>query len=164
MKSMAKFIERLRARELRKDGESIRSIAQKVRVSKSSVSMWCGDIELTKAQKEKLVADDRVGGEKGRQISSQNKIKERLCRMGKYKDAGRKMVGKINKRELFLVGIALYWAEGNKKDRRLVFTNSDPEMIKIWIRWLVDCLAIPAEDIYCYLGINEVHKKKGFSG
>lgn len=145
---------------MRKMGESIGSIKLKLGVSKSSVSLWCSDIELTTEQRDCLIESDRRGGAIGRAKASISIRKERLNRMSKYMVKGRKMVGQMSNRDLFLVGIALYWAEGDKKNRRLKFTNSDPEMIKIWIKWLKECLKVPRDDIYCYLGINQLHLKR----
>jgi transcriptional regulator with XRE-family HTH domain len=43
---MAKSLQRIEARKLRKEkGLSIKEIAEKVRVGKSTVSLWCRDIE-----------------------------------------------------------------------------------------------------------------------
>lgn len=92
--------------------------------------------------------------------ASKNKIKERMDRLEKFKELGKNMVGNISKRDLFLVGIALYWGEGNKKGRRLILSNSDPEMIKIWIKWLIECLNLSISDISCNVGINEIHKDR----
>jgi hypothetical protein len=38
---------------------------------------------------------------------------------------------------LFVFGVALYWGEGSKSrlDPRLALTNSDVEMLRVWIRW-----------------------------
>jgi len=86
------------------------------------------------------------------------KSKERLERMDRFMNSGKKMIGMVSKRDLFVAGVALYWAEGNKKQRRLVFSNSDPLMIKIWIKWLVDCLGISKNEITCQIGINQIHQ------
>jgi len=51
---MAKSKERNRAIELRKKGESIKVIAKKIGVSKSSTSIWCRDIILSPMQIQKL--------------------------------------------------------------------------------------------------------------
>ena len=51
---MAKSKQMLQARQLRKEGESIKVIAKKLSVSVSSVSVWCRDIELSKEQIESL--------------------------------------------------------------------------------------------------------------
>jgi hypothetical protein len=40
----------------------------------------------------------------------------------------------------FFLGIGLYWGEGNKvptdgKLRRLALSNSDPRLLRVWLRW-----------------------------
>ena len=47
---MAKYNERIKAREMRKNGLSIILIAHRLGVTKSSVSLWCRDIILTHEQ------------------------------------------------------------------------------------------------------------------
>jgi predicted transcriptional regulator len=155
---MAKSIERMRAREMRREGVSIKVIAKNVGVSKSSVSVWCRDVELTIEQQNKLIEDDRKGGAIGRAVAAKCKIQERLDRVEKYWEAGRKLVGEMSERDLFVIGIALYWAEGCKKGRKFSFSNSDPKMIRLWIWWLEKCLKISHEDIVCCVGINQIHK------
>ncbi len=91
-------------------------------------------------------------------MAAQSKLRERLHRMEELADVGRKLVGDVTKRDLLIMGIALYWAEGSKKDRKLTFTNSDPEMIKIWMVWLKKCLNVHRKDIFCNVGINELHE------
>ena len=46
-------------------------------------------------------------------------------------------IDNLSDNELRLVGIALYWAEGCKGDASggVEFTNSDPAMIKLAMRW-----------------------------
>lgn len=155
---MAKFKERILARELRENGESIRVIAKKLGVSRGTVSLWCEDIELTEEQRNKLIEDDRRGGAVGRSLAAISIRKERIKRLAEYVGKGRKLVGAVSIRDLFIAGVALYWAEGNKKNRRLLFSNSDPLMIKLWINWLYKCLSICRNDIYCQVGINQVHQ------
>ncbi len=154
---MAKYKERFNARRLRQQGESIGNISKIVKVSKSSVSLWCRDIVLTRAQEQRLVEKDKQAGAVGRAMARKSKIKERIDRLGRYADLGNKSIKNLDNRELLLVGAALYWAEGDKKNRRVTFTNSDPKMVNLIIAWLKDCLNIRTEDIYCYVGINEAH-------
>lgn len=157
---MAKSKEKLEARVLRRNGESIGLIAKKVGVSKSSVSLWCGDIVLTREQRERLVENDRRGGAVGRSRAAISIKNERLSRLAEYMHKGERMIGQMSARDIFIAGVALYWAEGNKKNRRLVFSNSDPLMIKLLIKWFVECLGIPRTDIYCKVGINQIHKDR----
>ena len=51
----AKDEEKAQARALRKDGWSYRRIAKELKVSMSSVSLWCSDVEITQEQAEELV-------------------------------------------------------------------------------------------------------------
>jgi len=51
---MAKSKAKLQARELRQKGKSIKEIAEILKVSPGSVSVWCRDIELTTHQIEVL--------------------------------------------------------------------------------------------------------------
>lgn len=48
-------------------------------------------------------------------------------------------IGPLSKRELFLVGVSLHWAEGTKAhggQERVTFINSDPDMINTFLAWL----------------------------
>src|SRR5688572_10368152 len=113
---MAKSEKKIRARTLRRKGQSIKSIARELEVSQGSVSLWCRDIILTDKQisiLEKNATDPYYGKR------LQNSLKQQGLRLEKterLKDEGMSEVGELSKRELLLVGIALYWAEGYKKD------------------------------------------------
>ncbi len=159
---MAKSRERLLARGLRRKGESIREIAQKVNIARSTVSLWCRDVVLTHDQLEALVERDKLGGARGRVVAAELSKNRKNERVSFNKNVGFERVGKISNRELFLIGIALYWAEGSKgvRSERFVFVNSDPKMIMIMIRWLRECLHISDEDIICRVGINEIHQER----
>lgn len=157
---MAKFKEKILARKLRKQGKSIKNIAKIINVSKSSISLCCNDILLSDLQKENLSKINLQKIKKGFNIANENRKKERIDRVNFYKTIGIEKVGKLSSRELFLVGSALYWAEGDKKQRRVVFINSDPEMILILIQWLKFCLNIPKERLYCRVEINQTHQKR----
>ncbi len=157
---MAKFKEKMLARELRFQGKSIKNIAKIIGVSKSTTSLWCNDIFLSETQKENLLKDNSEKIKKGSLIASENRKKERINRLKSYKLTGIKKIGNLFKRELFLIGAALYWAEGDKKQRRVVFINSDSDMVLIFIKWLEICLNIPKDRLYCRVEINEKHRNR----
>ena len=46
-----KYAEKIEAVRLRKEGQSYKTILKQVKVSKSTLSMWLRDIELTQKQK-----------------------------------------------------------------------------------------------------------------
>jgi len=65
------------------------------------------------------------------------------------KEAAAREIGPLSDRDLFLAGVALYWAEGAKDkpyDRRenVLFVNSDPGVIKLYLAWL-DLLGVEPE-------------------
>lgn len=157
---MAKFKERILARNLRNQGKSIRDITKIIKVSKSTVSIWCNDIFLSNLQKENLNKIDLVKLKKGSLIAGENRKKERINRVKYYQSIGIRKIGNLSKRELFLIGAALYWAEGDKKQRRVVFINSDPEMVLIFVNWLNVCLNIPKDRLYCRIEINQIHQNR----
>jgi hypothetical protein len=103
---------------------------------------------------------DNQAGRKGSLIANENRKRERLKRVNTYKSIGIKKIGKLSKRELFLIGAALYWAEGGKNQRKTVFINSDPKMILLWIKWVTTCLNIPKERLTCRLEINEIYNSE----
>lgn len=62
-------------------------------------------------------------------------------------------------RELFLVGVGLYWAEGSKnkpyrRQERITFVNSDPDMITMFLAWL-HLLGIERERLRFSVHIHE---------
>lgn len=154
---MAKIEEREKAIKLRKAGESIRNITKQLGVSKSSVSYWCRDISLTESQIKKLSKQQRLGALK----AAENKRKKRKKRVKEMKKLGAREVGAINKRDLFMLGLALYWGEGYKRgSQETALTNSDPSIIKLFIRWLEEIYSISRNDLILRVSINEIHKNR----
>jgi len=155
---MAKFKEKLEARRLRKQGESIKVIAKKLQVSPSSVSYWCRDVKLSPTQikmLEKRARDPHYGRRLEYALAQQRK---RIEKTKKLKKQGRKDIGNLNKRELFLVGAALYWAEGFKKDSQAGFASSDPDMIRLFLRWLNKCCGYQTKDLILRVTVNISHE------
>lgn len=59
----------------------------------------------------------------------------------KTKAEAHREIGEMTDRELFMAGVAPYWAEGSKSkpyDRRerAIFVNSDPGVIRVYLAWL----------------------------
>ena len=75
---------------------------------------------------------------------------------------GNSNVNKISRRELLLIATALYWSEGAKTDSTstLMFVNSDPEMILVMKKFLVDVMNVDLNDIACTIQINKMHEKR----
>ena len=122
-----------KARKLRTRGLSIKEIEKKLKVSRSSVSLWVRDVKLTKKQIEKLYVNKKTGSLKGSYIAAINKIKRKKELTKTMMEDGEKEVGNISNRDKFITGIAMYFAEGTKNSNNVSFSNSDPRSIKFMV-------------------------------
>lgn len=157
---MAKPKEKIRARDLRKQGESIKFIAQHVGVSPSTASVWCRDIKLTSEQIKRLEKQgkDPLYGKRLEYVRKQQK--KRIEKIKKLKQEGIGEVKELNKRELFIAGVALYWAEGFKKDSQAGLASSDPAMINFFLRWLKEVCNYSLDDFILRITVNISHKHR----
>ena len=154
---MVSIFGRDKARVLRKQGKSLNEITKRLRVPKSTVRYWCRDIVLTKSQQKDLFDRQKIGGV----MSAEKLRKKRIVITRQLMKEGMSEIGTISARELKLIGSALYWAEGYRKgDGEFGFTNSDPTMIVLILKWLVDICRIDRENIYARICINSSHRKR----
>ena len=76
-------------------------------------------------------------------------------------DRGGKLIKDISKRDLLIIGTALYWAEGYKRpvvirgktrtSHRVSLTNSDPDLICIFLKFLREVCKVPNEKITIWI-------------
>lgn len=156
---MARSLFKNRAIELRRHGRSVKDIAQELGVAKSTASLWVRDVILTIEQLEQLKKSQIKGRERGRIIGALVQKQARLKRIEEAKVEGRRTISSISKREMLLVGLALYAGEGNKT-REVRFCNSDPKIINFMINWLIICFGINRNQIRLAVGINEAHRSR----
>lgn len=157
---MAKSLLRLKARKLRQRGISVKKIAQYLGISKSTTSVWVRDIVLSVEQLESLRRSSLLGAERGRLKNALMQKEKWQKHMEKARQSGIVTIGNLTNKEFLITGLALYWAEGCKKTRKVEFCNSDPTMIRLLICWLQKYFDILSEDIRCVVGINEMHMKR----
>jgi transposase-like protein len=131
MFSSVKTAERELARRLRREeGASIKEIARRTGAAQSSISRWVRDIELTEDQREALRIAAYNGHVKGRTMNIQLRREARAM----AQEEGRMLAGNVD--PLFVAGCMLYWAEGGKDRNQIKFTNSDPAMVAVFVRFL----------------------------
>jgi len=157
---MAKSKEKNRAFKLRQKGESIKDIAKRLKIAKSTVSWWCRGIKLTPEQVQRLHEKMVKSGYKGRMKGARMQYKRRLKKIEKWKKKGIERIRRLSNRDLLIAGIALYWGEGARKRRGVSFSNSDPKMIKFMIRFFREVWKIDKSRFTGYIGINKIHKNR----
>ncbi|GAA3789719.1 hypothetical protein [Streptomyces chiangmaiensis] len=142
-----------RARQLRLQGWTYDQIEVELGCSRSSVSLWVRDLPKPerKRSREEAAAIASRGWEERLRIRDEERQRA--------KEAAKQAVGGLSARELFLVGVSLYWAEGGKDkpyDRRenVTFVNSDPGMIEVFLAWL-DLIGVERERLRYTVMIHE---------
>jgi hypothetical protein len=138
----AKDVARARALKLRRDGWSVDEIAAEVGVARSTAWTWVRDLAIDPGTEHAAAKRARA-----------NRITDaRWARHRANRDAARGSViaatvaeiGDLSAREVLLIGAAIYWCEGRKAkpwapDERITFTNSDPTLIGMFLRFLDVC-------------------------
>ncbi len=146
-----------KARMLRTKGASLNEIIKKLNIPKSTASNWCQDIALSKEQKRRLAKKQHMGGI----ITAEKRTKDRLALTKQIMEESAAQVDILSQRDLLMLGSALYWAEGYKdKNQEFGFTNSDPAMIKLMIKWLQEVCDIKQEIIHTRICINHIHSRR----
>lgn len=159
--------DKLKAQELRRKGLSYKEILRQIHVSKSTMSEWCKDIPLTVKQTLRLLRNKKLGQRKGSLVAAENKRKARFERREKAKKEAKKEIGRLKKRDRFMIGIALYAAEGDKSDGKGGFSNTDPHLIKFMMEWFIKFCKIPLNRmrgaIWLHEGLSEKKAKNFWS-
>ncbi|PIU50996.1 hypothetical protein COS91_06755 [Candidatus Desantisbacteria bacterium CG07_land_8_20_14_0_80_39_15] len=150
-----KLKEKYLARNLRKQGFSYKEIIQKVEVSKSTVSQWCRDIELSEKEIQRLCKKRKAGGLKGSIKGAKIQQRLRIENTNFLMREGIKEIGKLNRRENLIAGAMLFASEGTKRDGSVDFANSDPRIISFMMKWLIEVCNVPKEKIKAKLYIHE---------
>lgn len=147
--------------ELRRQGLTYAEIQKLFPVSKSTLSMWLKDIKIPEAQKRKHL---RKRLQTLLKISREKKIRKMHETQKIYEDA-MKNIREISKRELWLMGVILYWAAGPKnKEKRsglgVRLTSSNPCLIRFFTEWLLKVGNIKKEEIMFDLYLHENRRKE----
>ncbi|MEI7032402.1 hypothetical protein [Streptomyces pratensis] len=144
---------RARARELRLQGMTYDQIQVELGCSKGSISLWVRD--LPKPERRRTREESSAIGRRGWEATLQRREAERRAARRSAADE----VGAMTGRELFLLGVGLYWAEGSKSkpyrtQERVTFVNSDPGMITVFLTWL-RLLGVAQEHLRFHVHIHE---------
>lgn len=158
---MSKGIEKLEALRLRRKGFSIKEISKKLHVSPGSVSLWCQSVILTTSQKSALEKKRYLAGQVGRQKGADMNRAKRASALTLAKEQAESQVKEISNRELFYLGLGIYWGEGVKsRTGQATVVNSDPRILRVMLRWFVECMGVNKEDFRPYVYISEAHRSR----
>lgn len=140
---------------LRKQGYSIKEIAKKLNIALSTSSLWLENVKLTPETKQILIHKKILGQYKSSVVIRQKTLQRKL----NFDLQARLLVKKIkSSREMdALLCSILYWAEGSKVGSLVCFTNSDPEMISVFLRLFRSSFDLDESKFRCLVHIHEYH-------
>jgi hypothetical protein len=144
---------RERARELRIQGLTYDQIQVELGCSKGSISLWVRD--LPKPERRRSREEASAIAKRGWEATLRRREEERQ----RAKDTAAGEIGTLSDRELFLVGVGLYWSEGSKdkpyaRRENVTFVNSDPGMVQVFLAWL-DLLEVEPQRLRFSVMIHE---------
>lgn len=154
-----------KALKLRLSGKSYNEINKLLSVPKSTLSGWFSNLELSDEAKKKIFKRTRRKSFEGLLKRNKNQRTLAIKRKISIQSESAKEIRNINKDNLLILGAALYWAEGYKRPivkngRELThhpvsLTNSDPDLIRIYLRFLREVCDVPEDRISADIRIFE---------
>lgn len=128
---------------LRKRGRTYGEIRQIYSIPKSTLSNWLMNVKIPKEAKKimqkRVYKKWRINNEIFIKKGIEDAKKIRLAFQAKAANE----IKKVSPSDLKFIGTALFWAEGNKKHRScLRFSNSDPEIIKVIMKFFQEVCKI----------------------
>jgi DNA-binding transcriptional regulator YdaS (Cro superfamily) len=141
---------------MRAEGRSIKEIERLLGVARSSVSRWVKDVQLGDAQRHALAA--RVT--EGRLQAAQRKAHAARLLRAEDQREGRRLAQELD--GLYVAGCMLYWAEGEKNRCRLSVSNSDVELLCIFVDFLRKHFDVSsaAMRIHCHLFADHIARQR----
>lgn len=155
-RALIKNVEKMRSR-----GASYSLITAKYGIAKSTLSYWLSRKYATIFDREKQLEHLKRARVLSNIALEKRGVEERKFISGQIK----KEIDKININDIGLQKMALamlYWAEGSKHRRvsGLIFTNTDPAMISMYSKLLVNTYKIDKSRFTISLHLHYYHKIK----
>ena len=164
--------------KLRLQGKSYLEIQQTLGVPKSTLSGWLANLVINSELRKQIMARAHTKSLAGLLKRNVNQTLEARKRMVAAMSSAATEIKQLSKRDLLILGTALYWAEGYKRlkvrngkevtHHPISLTNSDPMLVKVFIKFLTEVYEIPLEKIKANLRIfkhlNENEMKKFWQG
>ena len=163
---MVQYIEKYKrniAIDMRKKGMSYSEIQNRINIPKSTLSFWLKKIILTDEQENNL--NRRISEALKKSLETKRNKKQKLIE--DIKISSEQDIKEISKKEFWLMGIILYWRErllsGIESDikKGVSFTTSDPDLARLFLKWLMDIGGIKNDEILPDIFIDSKTKSRG---
>lgn len=146
-----------RAIALRKKGYSLKDVERDLGIRRSTLSGWFKSISLTNKQKERLLDRWKHGliFARGKAVTWHNNQKQ--LRMDAAKEAAKKTLDYVSAKDKNILELALamlYLGEGFKKSVQTGMGNSDPFILRFFIKSLKNNFDMDADKMKCELHLR----------
>lgn len=138
---------------LRQKGKTVNEIAKETGCPKSTSAYWCRKIFLSKSARAKLSQTTRINLTMARKKALQkNKEKQEII-LGNIKKENLYLKKILTNKDTTKIALAmLFLGEGVKNTKgSLVFGNSDPKIIALFLKLLKKCFPIDNQKFRCTL-------------
>ncbi len=141
------------ARLLRRKGFSFLDIQNRlgIKIPKSTLSYWLKDIVLPPAAQLKIKEAQRRGLIKARRGAISEKNRKRASRLAGIENTYRDLPPLLARNDVAMIALALlYLCEGGKhRTASLVFGNTDPKVIQLFLVLLRRCFSLDEKKFRC---------------
>ncbi len=147
--------------KLRESGKTYSEIAATIPVSKATLSVWLRDIDMPGEYKKKIIDLRKKAREKGWEA----RRSDRIDRIARINSTAPVEVSYLMGYPLWLIGLALYWAEGSKekswsKGSLVTLTNMDADAILLFRKWSIRFLSVTSDDFSYSLYVHDTHTRR----
>lgn len=153
------------AYKLRLGGKSYREIKETLGVPKSTLAGWFSGLVLSETLQKEINRKGHAKSIAGLIKRNKDQTKLALLRANRIKRESALKIENVSHKDLLLLGASLYWAEGYKRPimrhgrelthHKVSLTNSDPFLVKCFLRFLREYCHVPEEKIKASIRIYE---------
>jgi hypothetical protein len=153
--------EKEEAIRLRKNGATYTDILKTTSVARSTLALWLKEAKLSVPETQRFTEAKRLASLRGGQAKKNQRIEKQKSIL----DTSRLEIKGISERDLFLIGVVLYWAEGSKEKEykpgsTFAFSNMDPKVIAIVIAWLLKVCKIDRNMLIFNIFLHKTHEHR----
>lgn len=150
-------------------GKSYSEITKLLGIPKATLSDWFKEIELPEKAKERLA--QRAYQKSMTAILKHNNAQTHIAQQNarNTRNCARSEIVNLTNKDLLMLGVSLYWAEGYKRPKiengkikthhPVSLSNSDPGLVKIFLRFLREICSVNEEKIKGEIRIYEHHNE-----
>jgi len=141
--------------ELRKQGKTYKEIVEiiKIPIPKGTMSCWCRGIPMSLDYKNKIKQNAIVNIKKAREVALKTNKAKRENYLQTITERNQDLAPLLKDKGVAKIALTmLYLCEGSRSQRgSLMFGNSDPLIIALFLRLLRQCYSIDSQKFRCTL-------------